>query len=114
MAMKTQILPSGDLLLTADNKSRSDLAYWRRAGYQQAESAVADELRDNYEFVQPETIGALTSAPILCAAYDMDYPDHGEPAPIDDAKIYWFEPYQLIDPWEQLSRRGRVTFNAAK
>lgn len=115
--MNTTILPNGDLEITMDNEEeRFSLLEMCALGYQEAESHMAECLHEEYEFVRPEVIGALTDAPILCASDDMDYSDEtmGAPfysaAPLPGAKVYWFPNYAVIDPWEELATKGCVVF----
>lgn len=111
--MNYRILPNGDLLLTAGNSDRSELSEWRAKGYSEAESFIAECLHERLYFVRPETIAALTDAPILCD--DMDFSDEmGEFRPYPDAKIWWYPDYMVSDPWQKLATRGRVQFTKAE
>lgn len=105
------IKTGGALLITADNESRADLAEaFRRGGYPRAESEALEGLHERYSWVQPETIGALTEAPILVANDDLIYPDDAHPHPSADAAVYWFPDYCIRDPWRELADKGRVVF----
>lgn len=106
------------LIITADNESRADLAdaYRDQSNYGgciKAESLVGDGLHEKWEFIQPEDVGALTDAPILCDADGLDYPDDGGRIVRNDAKVAWFPNYMVTDPWEVLRNTGRVTFTLA-
>jgi hypothetical protein len=115
----TRILPNGDLRITANNEARAILVEaYRRHGYSEAESAMAELLHELYDFVRPESIGALTEAPILCASDDMGYSEeayeaHGGFVPLPDAAVFWFPDYALRDPWEELKNHGFVVFARA-
>ena len=111
--MRHTILPDGSLLLTAGNSDRSELAEASREGYCDAESFVADSFHDILTFIPPENIGAMTGAPIL--TNDAEWPDDGNgPVPYNyESPVWWFEAYQIIDPWEELARKGRVIFQRA-
>lgn len=86
--INVQVLPNGNMLLTADNDGRA---------------------------VSPEAIGALTDSPIICAEIFQPVPDdEGESYNVDpEAVFYWFPNYQVCDPWEQLKNCGRVEFHCS-
>lgn len=96
------------LIFLADNQGRSDLAYaFNEGGYPRAESEVLGEVMGNgLEWIQPEEIGALTSAPIF--GNDAERNDMGDLIRCDD--VFWFPDYCLRDPWEELRNKGRVVF----
>lgn len=111
--MNHKVLANGDLLLTAGNADRSALAEQCRKGYYQAECHIAECYHERLYFVSPESIGALTDAPILCD--DMDYSDCQLSAvPQADARVWWFPDYMVRDPWQELARYGRVRFSRAE
>jgi hypothetical protein len=103
---------AGNLVITADNEGRRDLAEaYAAGGYDRAEMEVAESIVPNSElmFIPPEQVGALTGSPIL-----------GEAAWTDDGgmdvygAVFWFPDYMVRDPWEELKNKGRVVFiNAA-
>lgn len=108
------IKPLPDALrLTLGNEGRAELAAALRDGYSRAESLISEWLHEQFEFISPEEIGALTDAPILCDCDGLDYPDTGEREIRDDASIYWFPDYMIRDPWGELAARGRVVFAKA-
>lgn len=114
----TKILPNGNLLITAGNYDRSELARLEHTyGYVAAEHHVAEMLHELYEFVDPYKLAALTDAPILVDCDGLDYSEDVEPgeypAVLPDAKLFWFPDYAVIDPWETLRRTGRVIFTKA-
>lgn len=116
--MRHTMLPNGNLKITAGNRDRESLAYeLRERGYYGGESYVAEAMRDQLTFIRPECIGALTEAPILTdeADYSEEVMEQGEggPIPYPDAHVWWFPDYAIRDPWEELSRRGYVEFQAA-
>ena len=53
--------------------------------------------------ISPESIGALTDAPILSS----------DPEPDGDSGIWWFPDYAVVDPTETLRDTGRVIFSKA-
>lgn len=119
--MNHKILPNGDLLLTAGNRDRSDLAVECRAGYYHAETAVADAFHEVLTFVRPKCIGALTNAPILTDdaddsddSDDRSHAEYGGPVPHENANVWWFPDYAVRNPWEELSRTGKVVFTLAR
>lgn len=109
----THVLPNGHLKITAGNALRADLAEaFRLGGYPRAEETACEHLRSyGYEFVLPETINALTEAPIL--THDPDYPDEGGVVPHEGEPVFWFPNYMVEDPWRTLADTGRVVFTRA-
>jgi hypothetical protein len=66
-------------------------------------------LANGWEWIAPEEIGALTSAPIL--SDDAERDDDGTLVAI--TTVYWFPNYQIISEVEELSERGYVEFELA-
>jgi len=62
--------------------------------------------------VSPESIGALTDAPII--GYDIGFTDEGEVELYDESKIYWYPNYMIKDPWKVLLKEGEVFFDLAE
>lgn len=102
--LNIKTLPNG-LRLTCGNDARSELA---QSDYR--ESLVGDWLHEKFAFINPEDIGALTDAPILCDCDGIDYSDDGERSILPAAQIYWFPDYMVRDPWQELASRGRIDF----
>jgi len=73
--------------------------------YDYLEGMIANS---DLEWVRPEEIGALTSAPILGI---VDRDDRGELTGVDS--IFWFPNYQIESPMRTLAETGTVTFDAA-
>lgn len=111
--MRTQKLPSGNIVIMADNEDRAELAdQYRDAdkGYPGAEAYVLECLRDDYlDEVRPEWIGALTDAPIFAESVTIE--DDGTPT--IGGEIFWFPDYAVTDPYRQLANCGRVVFQQA-
>ena len=109
--IRAKIQKDGYLKITADNEGRWDLkeAYTSKygGGYQKAEGEVIDALHDQFHFILPEWVGALTDAPIL--ADDLTIEDNGDISFVGDT--WWFPDYQVTDPWEVLKNTGRVIFD---
>lgn len=109
--MKFIKTPNGNLKITADNDDRREIAEIIRArGSDAAEEYIADTVCCNSEwaFIRPEMIGALTDAPILAIAEWLD--DAEGATPQAGQPVYWFEAYQIRDPWAELCRTGCVFF----
>ena len=111
-------LPNGDLLVTADNATRAGI-----------KEALADErngfwgvLADLFEgyftngSYEPFDAGdgnpfvGLTSVP--CIAESMSYLDNGDKR--IDGDFWYFDNYMLVDPLDELKRKGRVIFTLAR
>jgi len=107
--MKFRLLPSGHLLITADNGDRSGLAYdLQRGARDSAESFVIEVARQGYQYelVSGDELCALTDAPIF--AEDMAVEDDG--SRIFYGKIWKYEEYMLRDYLEELAWHGRTVF----
>ena len=59
-----------------------------------------------WEWVSPEDIGALTSAPIL--SDEVEQNDRGETVKV--GRVFWFPDYAIRCPVEDLLERGFVEF----
>ena len=110
--MKFRILSSGNLLITADNRDREELAYdLRRGARDSAASTVIENARHGagcgqYEFVSGDELCVMTEAPYFAA--DMTIDDDGIRAFY--GKVWKFEEYMLRDYLEELAWRGRTVF----
>ena len=71
---------------------------------------LEDHLGNGWEWVQPEELGALTSAPIL--SEDCRRDDEGWL--IEVGAVYWFPNYQILSPVAELLRVGHVSFDRAE
>lgn len=100
-----------NLVITADNESRHDLAEaYFAGGYARAEDYAVHDVCDNSDlmFIPPNAIGALTEAPIIGEAVVNDSGEYEV-----FGSIWWYPDYQVVDPWEQLKNKGRVVFTKA-
>ena len=102
--IRAKVQVDGRLKITADNEGRREL----KESWHWAESAVAEELGDQFQFVLPEWVGALTSSPIITNKLTIG--DNGTAEYVGDT--WWFPNYQITDPWQELKDRGRVFFDA--
>ena len=107
--IRAKIQKDGYLKITADNEGRADLQ--GIDGYFPRENVVAEELAAHgFQFLRPEWIGALTDAPILTnELIGEDFSQDDPPEHVGD--VWWFESYQVTDPWEILKNKGRVIFD---
>lgn len=139
--MRAHILPNGDLEIRIDEGEQMQLRE-HRANAADPDSGVnweSDETmraileplitNDEYDWVQPEWIGALTDAPILGIFGDEQEAEDEAPAravglwhnregelatwilPVD--KVWWYEPYQVRAPQDDLADTGRCIFQKA-
>jgi len=108
--MQVTILDNGNLeIITEEHDTeRLDGDYQERTDY------MVDELRDDYMFVEPEWVSALTDAPILAKWGDVYIPPSNEQPrlSIHAEGLWWFPNYQIECPWETLRDTGRVVFQA--
>lgn len=63
------------------------------------------------EMIRPEEIGALTSNHTLLSS-DLQHDEEGEIVWI--GRVWYYEPYQVLDPVEELLKKGRITLDATK
>lgn len=117
MTLTAKILPNGDLLTTADNETRNEIAEFMSSGrnrwtiladifepYSCNGSFTPFDASDGNPFV------GLTSAP--CVAECLNYEDSGDRT-IDGR--FWYSPdYCLINELEQLKNRGRFVWSLAQ
>ena len=102
--IRAQIQKDGYLKITADNEGRRNL---KEAALWLCDEAIAEELRDQFHFLRPEWIGALTDAPILTD--DLTIGDDGTAEYVGD--VWWYPNHAITDPWEVLKNTGRVIFD---
>jgi hypothetical protein len=70
---------------------------------------LEDHLCNGWEWILPEELGALTSAPIL--SDDCRRDDQGRL--IEVRPVFWFPSYQILSPVNQLLNAGHVDFDRA-
>jgi hypothetical protein len=108
-----QILPNGNLLLTASNDARADYSdELKRRGSDEVFYQMMSAWRDNGVLfpIEPEWIGALTEAPIIAEFHTVE--DDGTNTV--DGKVWWFPNYMITDPMKELFHKGRVEFTLAE
>lgn len=111
--LHVEVNARGDLVLSLPSVELVMELLALRAYYKR-EALIAQALHEQYEFILPEDIGALTSAPILCNSEATNLSDDGRREFREDARIYWYPNYQVADPWEDLLTTGTVTFTKAE
>lgn len=116
MNLTAKPMPNGDLLVTADNAMRSNLAEALRSdrGYWSAFADLFESYSCNGSYTpfdagEGNPFVGLTSAP--CIAESMDYPDSGEAEIV--GRLWWFPHYAIDDPLQELARHGRTVFTLA-
>lgn len=115
MTVNCQVLPSGDLLVTADNETRSEIA--RSMNDSQYRGTLADIFEPHscngsytpFDAGEGNPFVGLTSSP--CIAETMTCDDDGERD--IDGRMWWFPDYMLRDPLDELKSRGRTIFSLA-
>lgn len=100
-SIRTQELPNGDLQISVQDKSEQQEIADAVAGGDVSDQSMIDAFEhmtsNGFDWVAPEEIGALTSAPIL--RYDN--------------KVWWYPDYQVRSPMEDLAETGTTTFTLA-
>jgi len=81
-------------------ESQRDDNGWKRGTIYIFEDLVEWQICNGWEFVKPEDIGALTSAPILRS--------------LGNDKLYWFPDYAVTCEIEELLEKNEVRFPLAK
>lgn len=97
------------LTLTIDGDDQEELIELLEASYNQAEAFMGDLLHEQWAFISPESIGALTDAPILCN--DVSYDDNGDE--VVNGVVAWYPNYMVSCPWDELADTGMVVFTVA-
>ncbi len=111
--LNTSTTAKGNLLIELCDDSRDDLAEAIEKGYAETEQLMAELFHEVWTFINPEDIGALTDAPIICGADDTYVDDNGNRKFHEDARIFWYPDYAINNPWETLLHGGSVIFAAA-
>jgi hypothetical protein len=114
MTVSCAILPNGNLRVTADNNTRSEIAAGMKRDYWATLWEVFERHALNGSF-EPFDAGngdpfvGLTSAP--CVAETMTINDDGSKEII--GRLWWFPNYMVQDPLEELKNRGATEFTLA-
>jgi len=103
---------SGNLVITVTDEGREEI----KDAYDSGKKSPDDVLYDIFEgaigngftWIAPETIGALTDAPII--GLDVSIDDDGYPQLDRDSKVWWYPEYQISDPMEDLAELGTISF----
>ena len=107
-----KILENGDLKITADNSSKSELKYAReRSGYWGAMAEAFDGYRSNGSFEHFDAGNAnpfvgLTSAPCIAESMSPNDDDQNVIA----GRVWAFMNYQIEDDLGELIRTGKVVY----
>src|SRR5512135_475580 len=95
-----KVLDNGNLELSVTAEEREEIDWVHLLA--QASDQGLHELIEHYScngsygLVAPETIGAMTDAPIIAEWVDHD-PESGEPRVDDKARVWWFPNYMVED-----------------
>ncbi len=103
-------LPNGNLRITLLPAAREDVQEIVANQQLDADGKLAEviewQLGNGWELLSPESIGALTSAPIL--SEDVERDEHGDVITV--GTTYWYRQYEVLDPVEQVLQHGYVDF----
>lgn len=117
MSITATRLANGNLLITADNEARAEIAdamrdphkcYWGIMA-DQFESYACNGSYTHFDAGQADPFVGLTSAP--CIAESMSYDDDGN-AEID-GDFWFFADYMIRDDLSELRNKGRVVYTLA-
>lgn len=117
MTMNARILPNGNLLLTADNETRSDIKHAlanRDRNYWSVMAELFEGYAGNGSFTHFDGGDAnpfvgLTSAP--CIAETMNLLDDGTQE--IEGRFWYFADYCIVDDLDELKCKGRVEYALA-
>lgn len=123
-----KVLENGDLKIYVMEGEKRNFKRFIREGRAEDRDFSAREktmweafegiIESGLEWVAPERIGALTSAPILSDWHWPMYPDHeGEldgSAPPDDVQVWWYPNYMVRSPIDDLIEDGYTIFTKAE
>lgn len=104
-------ISKGALIIRADKNARQELAQaYEDKRYSDVEGFIIESITGDgvLDWILPEQIGALTSAPIFG---ELTLSDHGDVTEV--GRVFWFPNYQIEDPWETLMNTGEVIFTEA-
>lgn len=112
--IRIRILPDGDLLLTADNETRSYLNEHRKQKdiillVEMTEYYWANGQYEPFDAGQANPFVGLTDAP--CIAESLDTHDDGKREIV--GRCWWYPNYMIESPVDQLRTRGRAVFQNA-
>jgi len=105
-------LPNGDLSIKVTDLGREELPAMLEKSKDE-NYIMPDLLEDifansSWGMVQPEDIGALTSAPII--GYDMLPDDEGNIS--SEGKVWWYPNYAVSNAMEELLEKGETIFTS--
>jgi len=100
--MEINTYKDGNLTLAVSVKEREEIEEADREEFIEKNLNLFD-----MEFVKPEEIAALTSAPIIASGVQRD--DEGNLLRLD--RVWWFPNYQIEGPWKELWEKGEVVFD---
>lgn len=103
------ILKNGDLEITTDKPNSLRDSYENLDADYSLYDAFDWLTSNGLNWINPEDIGALTSAPIL-----SDSPCNDDGTFPVDMKVFWFPEYQVESPLRTLVETGKVVFTAAE
>ncbi len=104
--MTLKLLPNGNLAILAEAAERTLLATGKAENPEfDTDRYMADLLdglicNSEYDWCNPEDVGALTSAPILCTRGGDGEPDHA----------WGFMDYQIVSVQQRLLDTGKAIF----
>lgn len=110
--INAKVNEAGNLVITADNESRAELAeiYREGRGHPGAESLIFEALQDVYEPTPADDTpdAWLCSAPFMIDCDGILYTDNGAKPVLWGTPIFTFRNYVFEDEWETLKNCGRV------
>jgi hypothetical protein len=104
--LKTKTLPNGDLEISFANPKDAESLDADEDWAETFEDLVAN---NDFDWVSPEEIGALTDAPMFG---EIDRNDQGDLTKVH--AVYWFPDYMVKNPVEILKQDGKVVFKKAE
>lgn len=108
-----EVLPNGNLKISLNKNGKDDLIELKEKHEKIGTLQIWWELNEGmftngYSEIQPEQIGALTSAPIISDGFIDEETTKEE---FKQTKFWWFPNYMVIDEVAELFEKGFVIFD---
>jgi len=108
--LKLNILPDGNLQIIADKDAHEEKKkILSMSSINAMIYLMEDHICNGWGLVSPETIGAMTSSPILCDDFIIE--DDGTENP--QGNIWWFPEYETTNEIEKMFTKEGAIFTKA-
>lgn len=98
------------LVISADQDGQDDILLAQLSTHTSPEAVISEALHEQWEFINPEEIGALTNSPILAKSDEIVRDEEtGEITSV--GTVAWYPQYEVTCPWSRLVDYGEVVFS---